>query len=118
MEINANVITADEGVPVVIGFADNSDKPKNYVLLSYDPAEKDEGLYIEVNDQQRGGYKLVQRVQLADSSAHIKLTPAGEQILDIKTEIRIAISPRVTDWRLLKTKLAELLSRVVPVETS
>ena len=115
MQIQAEVVTIDEGPPVVIGFADNDNLPVNYLLLQYDPAEQD-GLYIETNDQQRSGYNLVQRVQLAADVATIELTPTGAQVLKVGSRITITISSRIKGWASLKTKLVQLLGRVVPVE--
>jgi hypothetical protein len=115
MEITANVVTVDDGPPVVIGFADAPSNPSNYILLSYDPSEKDEGLYIELNDQIRGGYNLVQRIRLTDSAMFIELNSAGSQALKAGGEIKVVPSAQATKWPSFKSKVMQLLSDVVPV---
>ena len=116
MEIIANVVTVDEGVPVVIGFGDDNKNPVDYLLLQYDPTEKDAGLHIEMNDQIKSGYNLVQRVRLGDSSVHIELTSTGNQVLKTDSGITVLLSARVRNWPSLKTKVAQLLDGIVPIE--
>jgi hypothetical protein len=116
MEFEANVVTVDEGPPIVVGFADNPSKPNNYILLSYDPTEIAQGIYMEINDQMQGGYNLVQRIRFTSDAAFFELTPRGVQMLKTDSRIALNISPQVIDWVSLKTKLAQQLSRVVPVE--
>ena len=111
MEIKANVVTVDEGAPVVIGFADDGKNPANYLLLQYDAAEPGVPLHVELNDQQQSGYDLIKRIQLLDSSVVIELTRDGENILKSGSSVTIRVAACVQNWQSIKLRLATLLQR-------
>src|SRR5437899_192470 len=111
MEIKAEIVTVDDGPPVVVGFADAPSNPANYLLLSYDPATLDGGLYIELNDQIRSGYDLVKRIQLLDSSVVIELTSDGQKVIKTGSTLTIVIASEVQNWQSTKQRLATLLHR-------
>lgn len=78
MKLQASTVTVDEDGPITdIGFADQAYDTKEYVLLSYNREEPEEGVYIETNDQKWSGYGLIKTVRLLDSSAVIELTEKG-----------------------------------------
>ena len=116
MKLQANTVTADEEGPIThIGFADDVYDTKEYVLLSYNLDEPEEGLHIEINDQKWSGYRLVKTVQLLDSSAVIELTENGAKQLNAGPSITISIQPKVQNWPLLIKKIATLLTPWVQV---
>ena len=116
MKLQANIVTVDEDGPITnIGFADDAFYTKDYVLLSYNLDEPEEGLHVEINDQKHSGYKLVKAVRLLDSSAVIDLTEKGMQQLNAGSSIAIIILPKVQNWPSLNKRIASLLARWVPV---
>lgn len=116
MKLQANIVTVDEDGPVAnIGFADDAHDTKEYVLLSHDREEPQEGLHIELNDQKWSGYNLVKTIQLLDSSAIIELTENGAKELNAGLSITISISPKVQNWPSLRNKITALLKPLVQV---
>lgn len=106
----------DEDGPIMnIGFADQAIDTKEYVFLSCDREEPEQGLHIEMNDQKWSGYGLVKAVQLLDSSAVIELTEKGMKELHAGPSIVISILPKVQNWLSLSNKIAVLLAPSVPV---
>lgn len=115
MELKINVVTVDEEDSVTwIGFADDEYDTKDYVLLSYNRQEPEEGLYIEMNDQKWSGYGLIDRIQLLESSVVIGLTENGAKELDTNSGIKISILPNTPNWPALKTRIRALLLEWVP----
>ncbi len=116
MELKANIVTLEEEDSLThIGFADDEYDTKNYVLLSFDPANPGGGLYVEVNDQKWSGYNLIRSIRLMDSSAVIELTDEGAKELNTGRLINVSILPTITNWSHLKTAIVALLRPWVPV---
>jgi Immunity protein 10 len=115
MRIQANMVTVNkESSAIQIGFADDEHNPKNYVLLSFDQEETEEGLYIELNDQKWSGCGLIHRIQLLDSSVLIELTENGPKELNTDSRIMISILPTVQNWPALRTRIDALLQQWMP----
>ena len=116
MNLQANTVTVDEDGPITnIGFADEPYDTKDYVLLSYNREEPEEGLHIEMNDQKWSGYGLVKAVQLLDSSVVIELTEKGMKELHAGSSIVISILPKVQNWPSFSNKISVQLAPLVPV---
>lgn len=116
MKLQAKIVTVDEDGPITnVGFADHAFDTNEYVLLSCNREEPEEGLHIEMNDQKWSGYGLVKAVQLLESSAVIELTDKGMKELQAGPSIVISILPKVQNWPSFSNKIAVLLAPLVPV---
>ncbi len=116
MELKANIVTLHEEDSLThIGFADDDLDTKNYVLMSFDREDPDDGLYVEVNDQKWGGYNLIRSIRFRDSSVVVELKEEGAEELNTGPLITISILPAVANWRHLKTAIVALLRPWVPV---
>lgn len=74
---------SDDGYCTTLGFADDSNNPEKFVMLSMtnDPDEQDvelgqEGVHIDVGGLQIDGYDLVADIQATGSSLIVSLAPA------------------------------------------
>ncbi len=116
MELKANIVTLDEEDSLThIGFAHDEYNTKNYVLMSFDRQDPDEGLYVEVNDQKWSGYDLIRSIRFRDSSVVVELKDEGATELNTGPLITISILPAVANWRHLKAAIVALLGPWVPV---
>jgi len=117
-----HTVVSDEDTLVLVGFADQADKPGAYLILqrahACDEQDRSLGLdavSIERDDQRSSAYGGIEQVMLTPTSVCLLLSAATATALGCDRRLCIAMRPSPEELRQLRDGLRQLCGEDVPL---
>lgn len=109
----------NDGYCTTVSFANDPDNPTDYLILQATnyPSKQDidlgqDGIHMQINDQQNGGYNYINSIIIADRLIYINLFADVSEKQKIEQEIVIKLLTPEEDIKTIKAGLEAMIRRL------
>ena len=106
-----------------VGLADDTECPQRYLIIQrsrfFDEQDQTLGLanlYYELDDQSKGFYGGVQRIQLSPSTLVLSIDERVARSRDVQPKVRIDLAISEIEWETLRSGLRTITTSLVPLD--